>query len=58
MRNLINHIERIYNELSDSHLNEKILNDLKKDFEIVGKYLGVTNEEAMLFAIIFSFELT
>ena len=58
MSNLINHVERIYNELSDSHLDDWILNDLKKDFEIVGEYLGVSDEEAMLFAIIFSFELT
>lgn len=58
MSKLISHIERIYTELSDSYLNEKIVNDLKNDFEVVGHYLGVSNEEAMLFAIIFSFELT
>ena len=56
--NTLKTIEHIYTNLSNSKLSEDILFALDDNLNVLANYLSVNGEEAMLFAIVFSFQIT
>jgi hypothetical protein len=55
--NLLKSIEQIYNRLEDSALSEDALQDLHNEIEHLATYLKVTRDEAVFFAIVFTFQI-
>jgi len=56
--NTLKSIERIYESLSESNLNEDTLRSVEQDLRDLADYLNVNSEEAMMFALVFSFQIT
>lgn len=56
--NVLTAIEAIYMGLADSNLSNDVVMELDDDFKVLTNYLGVNREEAMLFALVFSFQIT
>lgn len=56
--NVLTAIEAIYMGLADSHLSDDVVMGLDADFDVLMNYLGVDREEALLFALVFSFQIT
>jgi hypothetical protein len=56
--NILNTIERIYESLNDSQLNEDTLRSVEQDLGELAAYLNVNAQEAMMFALVFSFQIT
>lgn len=51
--NIIEKISQVAKNLEDSHLEKKCLDDIKEQLEILSKYLDTTNQQAMVFVIVF-----
>lgn len=56
--NVLTAIEAIYTALSESNLSDDVVMGLDDDFDVLTNYLGINREEAMLFALVFSFQIT
>ena len=57
-KNTLNSIERIYEALSESNLSQEAIVTVERDLAELANYLGVSSEEALLFALVFSFQIT
>jgi len=57
-KNTLNSIERIYEALSESNLSQEAIVTVERDLAELANYLGVNSEEALLFALVFSFQIT
>ena len=56
--NILNTIERIYEALSESQLNKDTLQSAEQDLGELATYLNIDSQEAMMFALVFSFQIT
>lgn len=55
--NIIQCICRIDKKLENSKMNEIVLKEIKYDIQALSEYLGVSNRQTMLFAIIFGLQI-
>ena len=55
--NTIKCISRIDKKLEKSNLNDSVMKEIEEDVLALSEYLGVTNNQAMLFAIIFGLQI-
>lgn len=55
--NTIKCISRLDKKLENSNLNDTVMKEIEDDIQALSEYLGVSNSQAMLFAIIFGLQV-